>query len=351
MDRMINPLPVLSLMPQARTIIRDCLKLKPGEQLAILWDETVSPELVQAARIAAQELGAYSSLVVYEPLTYRPIEEFCHFAGRSLKEQIPVPPMLLGCMQAADASLLFMSDMEMTLSPSFQEVLGNRKRILVIPYLDSATARRILFNRAEQVNSLCREVQYYGEMLERGKVAKLCSAEGSELTIKLGQWQARCGTGVPGPGEIQILPGGQVTRIPNDDSMEGTLVVDRTIAARYYKELHESIRLHIKKGQVIAVEGGTEAKILREFLDDQADPRAFHVTELGIGLNPLCRLGRLAALGEDTHARGTVSLALGCDTHLGGGTPGPFHVDMTMRFPSLSIDGRDIIQDGRLVQA
>jgi len=153
---------------------------------------------------------------------------------------------------------------------------------------------------------------------------------------------------VVGSGQMLFLPAGNVARVPDEGSANGVLVIDRTVCANDYKELREPITIEVVAGNAVSITGGMEAKLLREFLKDQGDPRAYHLTELAVGTNPLCRLSGVGAPSEDTHVHGTVSFALGCDVHLGGTTPGPAHVDMTMRFPTLISDGTVVTDQGRL---
>lgn len=342
----------VALMPHARTALRDSLQIRSGEDLAILWDETMSAEFVQACRIAAAEIGAKTTFVVYEPIAYRPLKEYCFFAGASLKPGGPqVPPIVAGAMEGASAILLLVSDMEMMFSPLVPRLLGEGRRMLLVPYFDSPTVRRLLPTSAEEIDEQRRIVEKCGGYFEEGRTARVQSKEGTDLRLRLGQWEVRRRRGVADAGEFTILPAGQVTRVPDDGSAEGVIVIDRTVAANDYKELHEPIALHVERGNVVRIEGGMEAKLLREFLASLDDPRAYHVTELAIGTNPKCMFSGIGAPSEDTHKWGTVSFALGCDTHIGGGVPGPVHVDMTMRFPSLDINDRAIVRDGRLVVA
>jgi len=341
---------IVALMPHARTALRHSLQVRPGEDLAILWDETMSPEFVQACRIAAAEVGAKATFVVYEPIAYRPLKEYCFFAGASLKPGGPqIPRVVAGAMEGASAIMLLVSDMEMMFSPLVPRLLGEGRRMLLVPYFDTPTVRRLLPTSAEEIDDQRRIVEEYGAYFEEGRTAHAWSKEGTDIRLRLGQWEVRRRRGIADAGEFTILPAGQVTRVPDDASAEGVIVIDRTIAANDYKELHEPIALYVKEGNVVRIDGGVEAKLLREFLSSLDDPRAYHVTELAIGTNPKCRFSGLGAPSEDTHKWGTVSFALGCDTHLGGGLPGPVHIDMTMRFPSLDIDDRAIVRDGRIV--
>lgn len=343
-------LSVYSVMPQARTAVCHNLQLAQGESLAVVSDGTVSQEFAQAVRIAAAEAGGEVIYVEYEPVAYRPLKEYCFFAGRSLKEPLKVPEVLAAALHAADAIFLLISDMELMFSPSMKELMNEGKRVLMVFYLDTPAIRRMLFDNVRDVDDIRQKVERYGDLFEQGRTARVTSEEGTDLTLTLGQWEVRRRTGVPRPGEFQILPPGQITRVPDDGSANGTLVIDRTVAANDYKALTEPIRMQVRDGNVVEIEGGMEARLLREFLESLNDPRVYHLTELAMGTNPKCKFSGIGAPAEDTHARGTVSFALGCDTHIGGGTPAPVHIDMTMRFPSLTIDEHEIIRNGKLVE-
>jgi hypothetical protein len=72
------------------------------------------------------------------------------------------------------------------------------------------------------------------------------------------------------------------------------------------------------------------------------------LTELAVGVNPKCKFSGIGAPAEDTHVLGCVSLALGCDVHVGGSHVGPAHIDMTMRYPSITVDGKQLtVENGR----
>jgi 2,5-dihydroxypyridine 5,6-dioxygenase len=345
----LTELPGHSLLPHARCIVRDHLQIHPGEDLLILWDETVTQALHDALRDAAALLDVRPVTLVYEPLAYRPINEYGLFAGRSLKEPLLLPPILKTAIGASTAFILLCSDTELLFSPDLKEALATGTRGLFIPYMHSIHAHRMLFTTSEQVLVQAKLIQTVGETLEGRQEVHVTSNEGTNLRLTLGQYQVLRRTGIVNRGELLFLPPGNVARVPDDGSAEGVLVIDRTVCANDYKELKEPIMLRVSQGEVVAIEGGMEAKLLREFLASLNDRRAYHLTELAIGTNPLCRFSGIGAPSEDTHKLGTVAFALGCDTHVGGATRGPVHIDMTMRFPSIRIGATQVVSDGQLL--
>jgi leucyl aminopeptidase (aminopeptidase T) len=344
------------LLAQARVIVSDCLQVKKGEQVLIVWDGTISEELVSASQIALSELGADWYLLAYEPLAYHPVSEFCLFAGASLREGgFRMPSVLQAGLDSSHASLLLISDMELLFAPKWADMLGGTgseggKRVLLLgPYTSTDVARRVLPRSAEEVGQLKTLVERCGEAIAKGSHGHVRSDNGTDLSFDLGQYQVRAHTGVAKRGTLAGLPGGQVTVVPDDGSAQGTLVIDRSVAVPESRALTEPITLKVRDGTVVSIEGGLEAKALDAFLQNLDTPSMYHLTELGIGANRRCRLAGLGHHPEDTHTCGTVSFALGCDVHLGGLVRAPAHVDMTMRFPTLTIDGRDVVCGAAIV--
>jgi 2,5-dihydroxypyridine 5,6-dioxygenase len=344
------------LLAQARAVVSDCLQVKKGEQVLIVWDGTIGEELVSASQIALSELGADWYLLTYEPVAYRPVSEFCLFAGASLREGgFKIPPILQAGLDSCDASLLLISDMELLFAPKWADMLGGRgsnggkRMVLLGPHTSTEVARRTLPRSREEVEELKTLVERCGEVIGKASHGRVRSDNGTDLSFDLGQYEVRAHTGVAKNGTLAGLPGGQVTRVPDDGSAQGTLVIDRSVAAPGDKALSEPITLKVKDGNVVSIEGGLEAKALDAFLQSLGTPSIYHLTELGIGTNRRCRLSGLGHHPEDTHTYGTVSFALGCDVHIGGQVRAPAHIDMTMRFPALSVDGRDVVRDGAIV--
>lgn len=337
------------LLPHARVALTSYLNVKPGERLVLAGDETASYSLFEAFRIAAELEGVPAVDVIFRPLAEREIREYGLFAGRSLMEPLHIPDPLLSALSSCDAFVLLGSDTELLFSPDLKSVLAGGGRGLLLPYHNAHYAYRLLFRDAAAAREQADVIDAVGRIVDAGSDVHVWSEEGTDLRMQLGEYRTLWRGGAVKAGELQILPAGNIARVPDAESLGGTLVIDRTICANDYKELVEPIVLEVAAGKVTQVTGGLQAKLLRTFLESLNDERAYHLTELGIGTNPLCRWSGIGAPSEDTHQAGTVAFALGCDTHVGGVTPAPVHIDMTMRFPSLSVDGQQIIGEGRLL--
>jgi 2,5-dihydroxypyridine 5,6-dioxygenase len=266
------------------------------------------------------------------------------------EEMFMYPRPLVEAARASDAVVMASSDLEFLFSKTIEDILSAGVRIVALPYLTEEGIVRMLPASGDEVQSLRETTERITRVFEKSHSAKVISDAGTDLTVNVGQYPILPHLGVAGKGKWTILPAGQITNIPNDKSAEGTLVIDRTIAANDYKEIGEPVKFTIKHGNVVNIEGGVEAEKLSRFLEDLKHENMYHLTEVAVGVNPKCKFSGIGAPAEDTHALGCVSLALGCDLHLGGSHSGPAHIDMTMRYPSITLDGnKPIVEEGRLV--
>jgi 2,5-dihydroxypyridine 5,6-dioxygenase len=316
-----------------------------------VWDETVTADLVEAFRAAAALRGVRAYVFTYEGLSYHPMAEIGLFAGSSRADDgIRVPPGLAAVLRSVPAIVFATSDLELLMfSRAFREALSAGTRGVSLPYLTTESALRLLPESVEEVEALRARTASGGDMLSSARQIHVSSRAGTELTMSVGRYEGRTHDGVPAPGRRQTLPAGQVTRVPDDGSAHGVLVIDRSIAANDYRRLPEPVRFTVESGYVTAVEGGSEADRLRLWLAEQEDPEVYHLTELAFGTNQRCRLTGVAAPVEDTHTAGCVSFALGADVHIGGRTNAAAHIDMTMFSATLELDGRAIVRDGVLL--
>jgi 2,5-dihydroxypyridine 5,6-dioxygenase len=336
------------LLRRSRTVLLQALGLSSTDRLAILWDQTVSAELVDSHYEAAVYEGIETITVTYSPITRRPQREYCWFAGRSLTGPPEVPKGLAAAINAVDAVLLLSSDLDMHFSPVVHDYLSRGGRIVMLPYLDRESALRLLPEDGEEVQRLETETNRLADMMTSARTARVVSAQGTDLTLRLGTYKVSNLGGVAKPGQMQILPGGQVSMVPDESSANGVLVIDRTIADDDYRVLTSPITLEVSDGKVVGIKGEGEADRLRAFITRGGEGTLRHLTELGVGVNPRCRFSGVNAPAEDTHTLGTVSFALGCDVHIGGITKGVAHVDMTMRFPTLELDDAVVTRNGVL---
>lgn len=344
------------IVDRAGVLLAHSLHVASGDEVLVLTDGTHDQHVVDGFVVAARQLGASVSLGGYTPARFVAMREFAHFAAASLHQDVQrLPAPLVEALRSADVCMVLNSDLELLFDDRFLAAARDRTRIGWIPYLDAESILRLLPRDEAEVAELERTTTAVAERVQKATEVRITSAGGTDLRLNLGDRRINWSSGVHdserGFGGIEIFPAGQVSTVPAEASAEGVLVIDRSVNAPEYKELLDPIAFTVRDGRVTDVQGGREADRMRRFLDDLGHPDVYHLTELGIGTNRQCVASGYAGPAEDTHMAGCVSFALGADKHLGGDVVAPCHVDMTIRQPTLALDGDDVIVQGRLVDA
>jgi aminopeptidase len=191
------------------------------------------------------------------------------------------------------------------------------------------------------------------ESVGRALAARLTAAErcrivapaGTEVELVLRGRQGRSDDGdLREPGAFGNLPAGEAYIAPFERAGEGTIVIDGSLAS--YGVVEEPIRVTLAGGRVTAASGGAAADFLLDRLD-AGGPNGRVVAELGIGTNPSARItGKVL---EDEKVEGTIHIAFGTNTSIGGENEAAVHLDGVIRAPTVELDGRTIMRDGQLV--
>lgn len=187
------------------------------------------------------------------------------------------------------------------------------------------------------------EIKTLGEkiikILRKSSELEITSAIGTHLTTKIRQTGLYNDAGFFPPGELGNFPGGEVFFAPLPGSTNGTLVIDGSIADDI---LDKPITVTIVDGSATKFTGGTAAKNLEKKL------RAFGkaglvVAEVGIGTNPAAQI--VPNLLEAEKAYGTVHIAFGNSSAIGGENNVPIHIDGLLKTPTVFADIQLILEN------
>jgi 2,5-dihydroxypyridine 5,6-dioxygenase len=274
--------------------------MNPGEHVVIVSDGTLSSRILEAFATAAYADGAKVCRVTYRPNIYIPMKCFSTFAGISQNPSLGEPPApVSGALREADVIVLLSSDMAIFFSQAYREALAGGKRIIRSPYITEQNLLILFPESEEEVTELDALTLAIGGVFESGKAVRFTSHRGTDFECAFGQYEVRCNGGrirkaSKGEGErfsAEFIPAGAVTRVPDDGSAEGMVIVDGTIAAPNLRQLSEPIKLEIERGYVRAISGGWEANELKRFIEELGGGEMYHVTELGVGTNRCSRAG------------------------------------------------------------
>lgn len=186
-----------------------------------------------------------------------------------------------------------------------------------------------------------------GDAFTQGDRVKLTSPRGTELTFSIAGRQANVLTNIPEPGQLAPVPDIEVNVVPVTGSAQGLLIADASVPYLGIGVLDEPITCHIEDGYITKIEGGEQARVLKEDLDSHNDRHCFNIAELGVGLNPNARLN--GTMLDDEGVMGTIHIGIGTSHTLGGEVVAPTHYDLIMWAPEIEVDGMVIQRDTEIL--
>jgi leucyl aminopeptidase (aminopeptidase T) len=186
--------------------------------------------------------------------------------------------------------------------------------------------------------------------LEGVEKLRVTSARGTDFTVTIKDRPALEVTSIKRRGQMMgPLPlWAEVAYAAVEDGTDGTVVVDGVmLGIGLPGQVTEPITWTVEKGKAVAIEGGDDARRLREVLEGVDN--ATVIGEFAFGVSEVAPFGTPSEKGRV----GTVHLALG-DNHNaypGGQNVSVLHLDGVVLDASMQIvdNGRWILQDGRWV--
>lgn len=147
-------------------------------------------------------------------------------------------------------------------------------------------------------------------------------------------------------GAFGNLPAGEIGFAPVEGKTNGIVVIDKVMAG--VGKLKDNIVMKIDNGFVESISGGKKAFKLSRMLKRFKDKNVYNIAEFAIGTNYKAKItGRVL---EDEKVDGTVHMAIGDNSSYPGGTiEAPVHFDGIISKPTVFIDGRKIMDRGKLV--
>jgi len=193
------------------------------------------------------------------------------------------------------------------------------------------------------------EAKKIAEAMTESKEAIVTSPGGTNMKFSVEGREGRVDAGIfSEKGAWGNLPSGEAYCAPVEGTGEGRLVVETNC----YPSLKENMTLVFEKGNVVEVIGG--GKVGDEFrsllaFEKNEEPYISrrNLAELGVGTNPNAR--RMDNVLEAEKIRGTVHVAIGDSSHIGGKVSADLHQDFIVPRPTLMLDGKTVMKEGKLL--
>ncbi len=273
---------------------------KRGENLVVVTDTGVDELVRIAIAKAAHEAAGDDARVIVTPSPEHPAQDFLETVGQKIKH--------------ADA-ILYATSISRSHSKESSELLNAHPNELVAKVQEwrkkrrgvdfptnsrlisiTTTTKEILTEGASQEDpkQIQKRVEKMYEAMEDVKKAYISSEAGTNLEVDIKENTVIADDGrINKPGMASNFPVGEWACAPNLAKTNGVLVVDG--AATNIGRVDKPMRIEIKNGVAVKIEGGKAAKKLEKMLKEaneelkkknpKSKSNAFRVAELGFGMN------------------------------------------------------------------
>jgi len=312
----------LSVMKGAWTAVKVCMNVKSDETVLVVTD-TRKLRIAEALAYASAMTGAQTTVSIMKPAESHGEEP---------------PKTIREAMKAADV-VFIPTSRSLSHTDARREASKRGARIASMPGIteDMMSIGGLTANYTE-IAELTNKLAL---MLEKTREVEITTPSGTNLKMIIeGRKPIRDIGLYHNPGDWGNLPAGEACLAPVENAAQGILVIDHM-----GEIVRTPVKIVIENGRAINF-AGADALKLKNILDG-ADENAFNIAELGIGTNRKARL--TGEVLEDEKVLGTVHVALGDNTSFPGGrNKSRIHLDGMLLKPTLKMDGKVIIENGKI---
>ena len=317
----------LTKLDLASTIaIRDCMGAKKDEKILVITDE-LKREIGLSLYENAIRMG-YESLLV-------------EMKSGKINGEEP-SPVVAELMQKFDV-VLCPTAKSLTHTDARRNASAKGVRIATFPGITNEVMIR---GMNADYKSISKRTVILQEILESGNKIHVTAPIGTDITFSIAGRKAYASKGLfHASGESGNLPTGEAFLAPVEGTAKGVFVVDGSMAGLGLIK-NANIRIEVENGYATKITGGVLAKKLNLMLDE-VGKEARNIAEFGIGTNDSAKLS--GVLLEDEKVMGTIHIALGNNVSMGGSVNVPIHLDGVVKKPTVWMDGKLLMRDGKLL--
>jgi aminopeptidase len=306
--------------------IRDCMGAKKDERILVITDE-LKREIGLSLYENAIRLGFESLLVEMK-------------SGKINGEE--PSPVVAELMQKFDI-VFCPTEKSLTHTDARRNASAKGVRIATFPGITNEVMIR---GMNADYKSISKRTVKLTEILESGNKIHVTAPIGTDITFSIAGRKAYASKGLfHAKGESGNLPTGEAYLAPVEGTANGVFLVDGSMAGLGLIK-NSNIRIEVENGYATKISGGILAKKLNVMLD-KVGKDARNIAEFGIGTNDSAKLS--GVLLEDEKVMGTIHIALGNNVSMGGSVNVPIHLDGVVKKPTVWMDSKLLMRDGKLL--
>lgn len=317
------------MMRGARVLVEDLGNVQAGENVLIVADA----EKVSIARVVAAACHARGAETVISIM-----------APRSHDGQEP-PPVVAAAMRKADIIFTPVS-ISVSHTDALREALAGGARALSL----SAYTEDVLIGGGLQADfkkrgAVCGRLV---ELITATNDVHVTTPAGTDVRFSIRGRPGIAMNCLARPGSFSGPPNIAANCAPVEGTAEGLIVVDASLPYIGIGVIREPIRIKVEQGMMTSIDGGEQARMLRDAYESTGDPNVYNLAQFGIGLNDKGRI--CGVMQEDQGAYGTAHFGTGTNILLGGRTRAACHYDLIIWKPTVTYDAKAVMSDGHLRQ-
>jgi leucyl aminopeptidase (aminopeptidase T) len=310
----------------SRIAIRDCMGAKKNEKVLVITDE-------QKRKIG---LSLYENALKLS-------HEALYVEMKSRKQNGEEPPKEIADLMQKFDVVLCPTAKSLTHTDARRAASANGVRVATFPGITEDVMIRGMNADYKKIAKLSVKLV---EVLEKGKMIRVTAPAGTDITFSIQGRKSIASKGLfHEKGESGNLPTGETYLAPVEGTANGVFVVDGSMAGLGLIK-NANIKVEVKDGYAAKITGGVLAKKLIRQLD-AVGKEARNIAEFGIGTNDSAKLS--GVLLEDEKVMGTIHIALGNNVSMGGSVNVPLHLDGVIKKPTVYMDEKLLMKDGKLL--
>jgi len=306
--------------------IRDCMGAKKNEKILIITDE-LKREIGLSLYENATRLGYFALLVEMK-------------SGKINGEE--PSPEVAELMQKFDV-VFCPTAKSLTHTDARRAASAKGVRIATFPGITKDVMIRGMNADYKAISKRTIKLQ---KILEKGNNVRVTAPAGTDISFEITGRKVIPSKGLfHAKGESGNLPTGETFLAPIEGTSNGVFVVDGSMAGLGLIK-NTKIKIEVENGYATKITGGTAAKKLKLMLA-KVGKEARNIAEFGIGTNDSAKLSGI--LLEDEKVMGTIHIAVGNNVSMGGSVNVPIHLDGIVKKPTVWMDGKLLMKDGKLL--
>ncbi len=319
----------MNVKAAAKVLLATCGECKKNEKILIVTDPS-SVGIAQAFFAAAKDYPNINMLMINETGMHgtNPNQQAC--------EAMINADVIFGCTKFS----LFHA-------PARREASAKGARFVnMVDYNENIMKKGGLFSDFTKMGKICLGI---AKVLEGKSTCHITTKLGTDITCSIKGRKPNPQIGRSNkPGMISSPPDVECATCAVEGTANGVVYIDGSIPFPGLGLIKEPIKLTVEKSHIIKIEGGAQAKTMKKILKNLKDPNAYVIGEIGLGLNPQCKLS--GSMLEDEGTGGTIHFACGDNRSFGGKTACKLHLDMIFRNPTMVVDDKIVILDAGKVK-